>query len=119
MRRSALLALLFAILPLGAGTPPDTPAGPVLLISEDGLGADQFRPDTMPRLWALAQEGRATFVLVEHDMDVVFALSRRVVVLHRGEVLCDGPPERVRGDPRVREVYLGDEVAEAAGGAAP
>jgi ABC-type uncharacterized transport system ATPase subunit len=36
------------------------------------------------------------------------------VVLHRGELLCDGPPERVRGDPRVREVYLGDEVSDLA-----
>jgi branched-chain amino acid transport system ATP-binding protein len=63
---------------------------------------------------ALSAGGGTTFVIVEHDMDVVFSLSARVVVLHRGELLCDGPPERVRGDSRVREVYLGQELDPAA-----
>jgi branched-chain amino acid transport system ATP-binding protein len=65
----------------------------------------------------LSGGGRTTFVLVEHDMDVVFSLSDRVVVLHRGDVLCDGTRDAVRADPRVREVYLGDEVAPLAGAA--
>jgi branched-chain amino acid transport system ATP-binding protein len=60
----------------------------------------------------LADEGRTTFVVVEHDMDVVFSLSQRIVVLHRGEILCDGTPERVRADEKVREVYLGDDVSD-------
>ncbi len=60
----------------------------------------------------LARGGGTTFVVVEHDMDVVFSLSERIIVLHRGEILCDGPPERVRADEKVREVYLGDEVSE-------
>ncbi len=50
MRRTALLTLLFSAL-LQA-------AGPVLLISTDGLGADQFNATTLPKLWALAQQGR-------------------------------------------------------------
>jgi branched-chain amino acid transport system ATP-binding protein len=37
---------------------------------------------------------------------------RAVVVLHRGEILCDGAPDKVRNDPRVKEVYLGDEVSD-------
>ncbi len=60
----------------------------------------------------LAREGQTTFVVVEHDMDVVFSLSQRVVVLHRGEVLCDGAPEAVRADERVRDVYLGHDIPE-------
>ncbi len=60
----------------------------------------------------LAREGRTTFVLVEHDMDVVFSLSDRVVVLNFGEVLCDGPPSKVREDEKVKEVYLGQDVPE-------
>lgn len=48
-----------------------------------------------------------TLVVVEHDMDVVFTLARRIVVMHRGEVLADGPPEMIAVDPRVKEVYLG------------
>ncbi|WP_257303598.1 alkaline phosphatase family protein [Geothrix campi] len=62
MRRSALLAVLLAFFPARAGDPPEAAAGPVLLISEDGLGADQFRPDTMPGLWALAERGRRAAV---------------------------------------------------------
>ncbi|WP_306591906.1 alkaline phosphatase family protein [Geothrix sp. 21YS21S-4] len=57
MRRSAVLALLLLFLPARAGAAPEVAEGPVLILSEDGLGADQFRPDTMPQLWALAQKG--------------------------------------------------------------
>ena len=60
----------------------------------------------------LARDGQTTFVLVEHDMDVVFSLSDRVVVLHFGEVLCDGPPDVVRNDAKVKEVYLGEHVVD-------
>ena len=60
----------------------------------------------------LSREGRTTFVIVEHDMDVVFSLSERIVVLHRGVVIGDGTPEETRDNPRVREVYLGDDVSD-------
>jgi branched-chain amino acid transport system ATP-binding protein len=53
---------------------------------------------------------RTTFVVIEHDMDVVFSLSEWITVMHRGELLAEGPPATVRGDERVREVYLGEEV---------
>jgi branched-chain amino acid transport system ATP-binding protein len=51
-----------------------------------------------------------TMVIVEHDMDVVFRLADRVTVLHQGRVLSEGEPAAVRGDARVREVYLGAEA---------
>ncbi|MBK5094737.1 MAG: ABC transporter ATP-binding protein, partial [Deltaproteobacteria bacterium] len=60
----------------------------------------------------LAREGQTTFVVVEHDMDVVFALSERIIVLHRGVIIGDGPPEEIKNDKTVKEVYLGDEVSE-------
>jgi branched-chain amino acid transport system ATP-binding protein len=41
---------------------------------------------------------------------VVFALADRIAVLHYGEVLADGEPEAVRGNPRVAEVYMGLEA---------
>jgi branched-chain amino acid transport system ATP-binding protein len=59
----------------------------------------------------LSKEGEVTFVIVEHDMDVVFSLSERVIVLHRGDIIGDGTPEEVKSNPQVREVYLGEEVA--------
>lgn len=62
MRLAVFLAsLLFLPAPMPAGQPAG-PA-PVLVISEDGLGADLFRPDTMPRMWALAEAGRRGAVL--------------------------------------------------------
>jgi branched-chain amino acid transport system ATP-binding protein len=59
----------------------------------------------------LAREGQTTFVVVEHDMDVVFALSERIIVLHRGVIIGDGPPEEIRNDRTVIEVYLGEDVS--------
>ncbi len=59
----------------------------------------------------LAREGQTTFVVVEHDMDVVFSLSERIIVLHRGVIIGDGSPEEIKNDKTVKEVYLGDEVS--------
>jgi branched-chain amino acid transport system ATP-binding protein len=58
----------------------------------------------------VARERLTTFVIVEHDMDVVFALAERIIVMHRGRVIADGMPEAIRGDPQVREIYLGEEA---------
>jgi branched-chain amino acid transport system ATP-binding protein len=58
----------------------------------------------------LSRERRTTFVIVEHDMDVVFSLAERIVVMNRGEVLAEGAPAEIRGNRAVREVYLGEEV---------
>ena len=93
----------------------------LLFLDEPTAGMNPHeRARLLASIRALAREGRTTFVIVEHDMDVVFSLSDRVVVLHRGEVLCDGTPDRVRADAKVREVYLGQEVhAEARPEAAP
>ncbi|MEM1546932.1 MAG: ABC transporter ATP-binding protein [Candidatus Methanomethylicia archaeon] len=48
-----------------------------------------------------------SLVIVEHDMDVVFSLSKRVIVMHKGEVIADGKPQEISLDHRVKEVYLG------------
>ncbi len=58
----------------------------------------------------LSSERKTTFVIVEHDMDVVFALSDWIVVMNRGEIIAQGRPEDIRGNQEVKDIYLGEEV---------
>jgi len=89
-------------------------AAPTLLfLDEPTAGMNPVeRVRLLDSIRQLAREGRTTFVVVEHDMDVVFSLSERIIVPHRGEILCDGTPGQVRADTKVREVYLGDDVSD-------
>ncbi|MCA1959525.1 MAG: ABC transporter ATP-binding protein [Desulfomonile sp.] len=83
----------------------------LLFLDEPTAGMNPVeRIKILENIRQLSQEGEVTFVIVEHDMDIVFSLSERVIVLHRGDVIGDGPPEQIKADPHVREVYLGEEV---------
>lgn len=54
----------------------------------------------------LKEAEKLTIVIVEHDMDVVFKMAERIVVMNRGKILADGTPEEIKDDRAVREVYL-------------
>ena len=54
-----------------------------------------------------------TVVLTEHDMDVIFGLADRLMVLNYGEIIATGTVDEVRANPMVREVYLGKEMVGA------
>ena len=83
----------------------------MLLLDEPLAGAG---PEETERLIGilLALKSRYTIVLVEHDMQAVFALADRISVLVYGRVIATGTPEEIRGNAEVRAAYLGeDEVA--------
>jgi branched-chain amino acid transport system ATP-binding protein len=81
----------------------------LLLMDEPTAGMAPEERDALMRLAAELARGENIAVLfTEHDMDVVFGFADRVVALHLGELIVAGPPEQVRADARLREVYLGD-----------
>ncbi|WP_018869201.1 urea ABC transporter ATP-binding protein UrtD [Thioalkalivibrio sp. ALgr3] len=80
----------------------------LLLVDEPVAGmTGQETEATAELLTSLA--GRHSVVVVEHDMDFVRSIARQVTVLHQGSVLAEGRMDEVQADPRVREVYLGEE----------
>jgi branched-chain amino acid transport system ATP-binding protein len=54
-------------------------------------------------------------LIVEHDMDLVFRLARRITVMVQGRILVEGPPEMIAADAQVRQVYLGERTHGQAG----
>jgi urea transport system ATP-binding protein len=78
----------------------------VLLLDEPVAGmTDEETARTAELLQSLA--GKHTIVVVEHDMEFVASIARKVTVLHEGRVLAEGPMDRIQNDERVIEVYLG------------
>ncbi len=61
----------------------------------------------------LRAEHHITLIIIEHDMDVVFGLADRVMVLNYGEIIALGTAQEVKGSAAVREVYLGKEMSGA------
>jgi urea transport system ATP-binding protein len=78
----------------------------LLLLDEPVAG---MTPQEIERTDKLLQslEGERSVVVVEHDMDFVRSIAKRVTVLHEGRVLADGDMNHVQSDPRVIDVYLG------------
>ncbi len=80
----------------------------LLLLDEPMAGMGPAESAEMVRLLK-GLKGRLAIVLVEHDMDAVFALADRITVMVYGRVIATGMPEAIRADAQVRRAYLGDE----------
>jgi branched-chain amino acid transport system ATP-binding protein len=61
----------------------------------------------MDTVSSVVRDGHITAIIVEHDMDVVFKYSDRIVVMHQGQILADGTPEQIRNNNEVATVLLG------------
>jgi len=84
----------------------------LLFLDEPTAGmAPAERGALMALTASLARERKLTVLFTEHDMDVVFAVAERIMVLHQGRVIAEGTPHEVRADPEVQAVYLGEETS--------
>ena len=79
----------------------------LLLLDEPTAGmARADTNNTIDLLKRIASRG-ITMVVIEHDMHVVFSLAQRISVLAQGHVIVEDVPENIKGNPKVREAYLG------------
>ena len=78
----------------------------LLLVDEPVAGMTDEETEKTGRLLQGVAAERAVLV-IEHDMEFVRSIARKVTVLHEGSILCEGPVEQVQNDDRVMEVYLG------------
>ena len=81
----------------------------ILLVDEPVAGMTPEETERTAEL-LLALGGRHTVIVVEHDMAFVRSIARTVTVLHQGSVLAEGNMDKVASDPKVVEVYLGEEA---------
>ena len=82
----------------------------MLMLDEPMAGVNpSLEKKLLERIHALKEEGY-TFLLVEHDMDVIMENCTHVIVMHQGRILSEGTPEMIQSDERVIEAYLGGDV---------
>jgi ABC-type branched-subunit amino acid transport system ATPase component len=81
----------------------------VLLLDEPTAGVPEGEGDVLVQtIESLPAE--ISVLIIEHDMDVVFRFAQRITVLVQGAILTEGTPGEIAADPRVREVYLGEDA---------
>ena len=81
----------------------------LLLLDEPTAGMSPTETDEIIQLIKKISKD-LTIIIVEHDMKVVMELAQKISVLHYGKVIADGPPDQIRSNEMVLEVYLGGKV---------
>jgi ABC-type branched-subunit amino acid transport system ATPase component len=81
----------------------------VLLLDEPAAGVPSGESGTIVEVIERLPADLA-LLIIEHDMDLVFRLARRITVLVQGTILTEGTPRQIAADPQVREVYLGERA---------
>jgi len=80
----------------------------LILLDEPTAGMSDAETTRVVKLIKdLQQKTRATFLMTEHDMEVVFNLAENIIVMSRGKILAAGKPEEIRNNRDVRRAYLG------------
>ncbi len=79
----------------------------LLLLDEPTAGMSRHDTNTTIELLKKIKARGMTKIIIEHDMHVVFSLADRISVLAGGKIIVEGPPDEVRGNPKVQEAYLG------------
>jgi branched-chain amino acid transport system ATP-binding protein len=81
----------------------------LLLLDEPTAGMSaQETHQTIDLIGKITRERGLTLLFTEHDMEVVFSISQRIMVLHQGRLIAEGAPEEIRRNPEVQKVYLGE-----------
>jgi len=81
----------------------------LLLLDEPtaGMSAKETH-QTIELIGRIARDQGLTLLFTEHDMEVVFSISERIMVLHQGQLIAEGTSEEIRNNSDVRKVYLGE-----------
>ena len=86
---------------------------PILLLLDEVMAGltPREKKEILVKIRGLNSKGM-TIVIVEHDMQAIMSISKRIIVLSEGKIIATGTPEAIRNDKSVIKSYLGDEYAE-------